>query len=394
MNPIYLDYNATTPVDSRVLDAMLPWFTDRFWNAASAHGAGESARLAVEVARSQTAELIGARRRELVFTSGSTEANNLALKGLAATRPHGRDTVLVSAIEHKAVIDTANWLATQGLRLRVIPVDADGRLDLDALQSQLDGRVLLVSLMFANNETGVVQPVAEAASLAHDAGALLHTDATQAVGKVPVDVTELNVDLLSLSAHKFYGPKGIGGLYVRRGIHLQEQLHGGGHEAGLRSGTLNVPGAVGMGAAANLSASELADEAVRVSELTTQLVHGLSSAIRGVTWLGGAKERLPNTACLRFAGADAEAVMANAPTVMVSSGSACTSRVPEPSHVLTAMGLSREEAYQCIRFSLGRGVTRDQITSSVAIFTSAVNRVRSLTMNNSESILTPEGTLR
>ena len=379
MTSIYLDYNATTPLDDRVLTEMLPWFTSQFWNAASAHAAGEAARGAVEEARRQVATLIGARPREVVFTSGSTEANNLALKGVSAARPVGRDTLLVSSIEHKAVLDTAEWLADQGLNVQLIPVRKDGEVDLEMLEQMMGEHVLLVSVMLANNETGVVQPLERVASLASRHGVLVHTDATQAVGKVPVNVDSLDVDLLSLSAHKFYGPKGIGALYIRRGVQLAAQQHGGGHEGGVRSGTLNVPGIVGLGAAAGLLTEEaLREDALSELMLVDELIAGLVAAIPGASVVGSSN-RLPNTVCVHFPGADAEAVMANMPDVWVSTGSACTARVPEPSHVLMAMGLPRQQAYECIRYSVARSTGLEEIRTAIERSTRAVARVRMLT---------------
>ncbi|NMM25530.1 MAG: cysteine desulfurase [Phycicoccus sp.] len=378
MPNVYLDYNATTPVEPAVMEAMLPWFTDQFWNAASAHGAGVTARGAIETARSQVAELINAGPRELVLTSGSTEANNLAIKGVAGRARGQRDTVLVAATEHKAVLDSADWLAVQGIRVEKIPVGCDGALDVAHLTSLLSDRVLLVSIMLANNETGIIQPLKLVSELAHRFGALVHTDATQAVGKINVDVQDLNVDMLSLSAHKFYGPKGVGALFVRRGIDLEAQLHGGGHESGHRSGTLNVPGVVGMGAAAQLAGESIDRDAASAHALTTKLIEGLRGRLDRVEWIGQGPACLPNTVSLRFVGADAEAVMANAPSVFVSSGSACSSRIPEPSYVLIAMGLSQDEAYECLRFSVGRHTTGDEIAAAVVSIAEAVDRVRGL----------------
>lgn len=393
MTAIYLDYNATTPVDPRVVEAMLPWFTERFWNAASSHGAGETARRAVERARADVAALINAASREIVITSGSTEANNLALKGVVQRAKGGRDTVVVAATEHKAVLDAAQWLVSEGYRVEVISVDRDGLVDLDALVGLMSEQVALVSVMLANNETGVMQPLAEIAEIAHRSGALIHTDAAQAVGKVPVDVVALGVDLLSLSAHKFYGPKGVGALYVRRGVGLGAQLHGGGHEAGLRSGTLNVPGVIGMGAAAELAMTALDDDALHCASLVERLVTGLVSRIDDVEYIGTGAVRLPNTASLRFVGADADAVMANAPAVLVSSGSACSSRVPEPSHVLLAMDMTQDEAYECLRFSVGRNTTTEEIDLAVVAIADAVSRVRRL--NSADDLSrTPEGAIR
>ncbi len=376
---IYLDYNATTPVAPEVLEAMTPWFSGSFWNAASAHGPGMTAAAAVDVARQQVAQSIGARPAEVVFTSGASEANNLALKGVAAKAAPSRRRVLVGSTEHKAVLDTADWLATQGYDVSLIPVGDSGVVDVEMLSSMLDDSVMLVSVMLANNETGVISPVAGLAAAAHDAGALFHTDATQALGRIPVDVAALGVDLASFSAHKLYGPKGTGALFVGRGVEVEAQIHGGGHERGARSGTLNVPGIVGFGAAAHRAATRMSSEAPRQAELVHRLLVGLREQVAGVERIGAATERLPNTANIRIPGADAEAVMANAPQVAVSSGSACTSAIPTPSHVLKAMGLSDDEAYECLRFSVGELTSDDEIDGAVDAIAVAIARVRALT---------------
>jgi cysteine desulfurase len=372
---IYLDFNATTPVASEVLDAMYPWFSQSFWNAASAHTGGRRAHRAVETARQQVAELIAARRSEVVWTSGSTEANNLAIKGAAAMRSPG-DRVLVAPIEHKAVLDAAYALESAGYKVAEVPVDRYGLVDLEALQSMMGHDVAVVSVALANNETGIIQPVEVISKICHEFGALMHTDATQAIGRIPVDVDALNVDLASMSAHKFHGPKGVGCLYVRRGTDLEPLMHGGGHERGMRSGTSNVPGVVGMGRAAELVGSFLNSDADHMGRMRDRLVSALAES--GAHDLIGGQARLPNTANLRFPDVDADAVMANAPHVLVSSGSACTSRVPEPSHVLRAMGLSDQAASECIRFSTGRTTTADEVDVAIREITRAVQRVRSL----------------
>lgn len=376
---IYLDYNATTPVAPEVLSEMLPWMGEQFWNAASSHRGGRSAAAAVEKARAQLAELVHCSPRELVWTSGSTEANNLALRGVAEdAKPGG--AVLVAATEHKAVLDTAHSLERLGLTVREIPVDRQGLVDLVVLEEMLHESTVLVSVMLANNETGVVQPLRDIADLAHQAGVLVHTDATQAVGKIPVAFDELDVDLASMSAHKFYGPKGVGALYVRRGIHVVSQQRGGGHEGGRRSGTLNVPGIVGMGVAATLASRQLSGgEEARHAELVDHLIKRLGAELADIEEIAAGAPRLPNTVNVRFRGADAEAIMVNAPNVLVSSGSACTSNIPEPSHVLQAMGMTQSEAYECLRFSVGRGTTREAIEAAVYDVTNAVGRVREVT---------------
>ncbi|UFN46443.1 cysteine desulfurase family protein [Nocardioides okcheonensis] len=374
---VYLDYNATTPLAPEALDAMLPWMAEKPWNAASAHLGGRMASRAVETARGQVADLIGARDREIVFTSGSTEANNLAIKGSVLSHA-GRRRILIAATEHKAVLETADALAVAGFKAELLPVGRDGLLDLDHYKDALADDVSLVSVMLANNETGVIQPIGEIAELAHRVGALVHTDATQAPGRIEVDVETLSVDLASISGHKFYGPKGVGALYVRRGVDLAPQQVGGGHEGGLRSGTINVPGVVGLGVASALAKDNLVEDADRSRSLIDVFLGHLERAIPGWEVTTGTARRLPNTINLRFAGADGEAVMVNAPSILMSTGSACTSRVPDASHVLQAMGLTQEEAYQCLRFSVGRGTTPHEMSVAAGCVASAVERVRAL----------------
>lgn len=376
---VYLDYNATTPVAPEVLEAMLPWFSERFWNAASSHGPGMTAAEGVDRARQQVAASVGAAPSEVVFTSGASEANNLALKGVMRMAPSSRTRVLVGATEHKAVLDAADWLGTQGLDVETIPVGESGAVDLGTLLPLLDDSVAIVSVMLANNETGVISPIADLAAAAHDVGAVFHTDATQALGRIPVDVRGLGVDLASFSAHKLYGPKGVGALVVGRRTPVEAQVHGGGHERGLRSGTLNVPGIVGFGAAAELAVGDVSAEASRQRDLVERLRSGLGARLDGVELIAAGAARLPNTVNLRFGGADAEAVMANAPGIAVSSGSACTSSIPTPSHVLRAMGMSDDAAYECIRFSAGRPTSLADIDHAVSSVAAAVERVRSLT---------------
>lgn len=373
--PIYLDYNATTPVSPTVLEQMLPWMTRQPWNASSTHVGGRAAHAAVETAREQVASMIGTKPREIVWTSGATESNNLALKGTMQLASPGT-RLLVSTTEHKAVLDPADALKRYGYTVETIPVERDGIVDLAALEDRLAPDVGLVSVMLANNETGVVQPIKQIAGLVHEHGAVLHTDATQAPGKIPVDFHDLGVDLASLSAHKFYGPKGVGALFVRRGIEVEPLLHGGGHEAGLRSGTSNVPGIVGMGAAAEEIGPQLAGLVQQYESLTTQLVDEVTK-IGETEIIGRDAPRLPNTVSIRIRGADADAVMVNCPTVMMSSGSACTARVPDASHVLQAMGLTRDEAYECIRLSVGRSTTSGDIDVAATSIRSAISRVRS-----------------
>ena len=376
---IYLDFNATTPLDPNVFAAMTPWMTERFWNASSNHAGGRAALDAVESAREQLAQLVGCRRGELVWTSGATEANNLAIKGGVEMCSPDRRRVVTVATEHKAVLDPIAWLGQQGLPTSVLPVDKDGRLSLDRLRDELElDDVAVVSVMAANNETGVLTDLSAIVDMAHHYGALVHSDETQLLGKLPVDVSASGVDLASFSAHKVYGPKGVGALFASRRIHLAPLLHGGGHERGLRSGTLNVPGIVGFGAAAGVATTYLRDgESDRQRRLSDELLTSLRETVDRVV-LTSASPRLPNTVNLRIEGADAEGVMANAPGVAVSSGSACTALMPEPSHVLLAMGYSDTAARECLRFSLGRSTTERDIRGAATQIGAAVVRVRML----------------
>lgn len=377
-NHVYLDYNATTPVAPEVVDVMIPWFTERFWNAASAHSMGAMANDAVETARQQVADLIGAHPNEIVFTSGSTESINLALKGALSASPD-RTGIVTVATEHKAVLDTAAWLAEQGASTCVLPVTASGEIDPELFAGSVDEHTAVVSVMAANNETGVIADLVGPVDAARRCGALFHTDATQAVGRINFDVEHSDVDLASISAHKIYGPKGVGALYVRRSVRIDATVHGGGHEHNMRSGTLNVAGIVGFGSAAELAAKQRDDDAERSNQLIAQLVAGLIAQLSDVEVISESAPRLPNTVNVRFTGADAEAVMVNAPTVAMSSGSACTSMVPHPSHVLTAMGMSADAASECLRFSTGRPTTSEDITEAITAIVSAVTRVRELT---------------
>lgn len=375
---IYLDYNATTPVDPAVLDEMLPWFSERFWNAASVHPPGRLAADAVELARERFAACVGARPTEVVFTSGATEADNLGLKGAVEAAPRGRTRVVVAATEHKAVLDTAAWLSERGSPLTVLPVARNGLVEPHALAEALDESVAVVSVMLANNETGVIAPVQQLAEMTHECGAVFHTDATQALGRVPIDLESVGADLASFSGHKVYGPKGVGVLYIARGTPLLPTIHGGGHERGLRSGTMNVPSVVGLGVAAELAVKMLAAEVERESALATQLVATLRSRLAGIEWIAEDSPRLPNTINMRFIGADADAVIANTPDVAVSSGSACTSMVPSPSHVLLAMGLGADAADECLRISIGRPTSRGDVDIAAQRLADAVDRIRSL----------------
>ena len=371
---IYLDYNATTPVHVRVLEEMLPWFTGQFWNAASSHHLGSKARNAVETGREQVAELIGCQKTEIIFTSGSTESINLAIKG-AAKASLNRTGFITSVAEHKAVLDVAAWLEEQGKKVTLLSVDSHGEIDTNLFLSNLSSDTALVSLMAANNETGVITQLETFIEETKKVNSLFHTDATQAVGRLPFNVETLGVDLASLSGHKIYGPKGVGALYIRRGTPIEPMSHGGGHERGLRSGTLNVPGIVGLGAAAQLCGELREKRNKKTKELIDRLVKGLRQELLDIQVLAEETARLPNTVNIRFVGADADAVTVNTPTIAVSSGSACTSMIPTPSHVLLAMGLTQNEAEECLRFSIGDHTTKKEIDITIKGLVSAVKRI-------------------
>jgi cysteine desulfurase len=380
--PIYMDNHATTRTDPRVVEAMLPYFSEHYGNAASrSHAFGWEAEAAVDRARGRVAALIGAEPREVIFTSGATESNNLAIKGAAHLyRPQGDHLVTVQT-EHRAVLDPFRRLEHEGFRVTFLPVDRFGRVSLDQVAEALTARTILVSVMLANNEVGTLQPVAEIGRRCKERGVLLHTDATQAVGKVPVDVGALQADLLSLSAHKLYGPKGVGALYVRRRsphVRLEPILDGGGHERGLRSGTLPVPNVVGLGQACELARQELAAEAERCRELRERLHRGIVAALPDVSLNGHPEARLPNNLNLSFAHVRGEALLMALKNVAVSSGSACTSASVEPSYVLRAMGVPDELAHSSIRFGLGRFNTAEEVDYVIEEVTRVVRHLRSL----------------
>lgn len=382
---IYLDYNATTPVDQQVLDVMLPYFSERYGNASSVqHGMGQEAELAVERARQQVATVLGADPREIVFTSGATESNNLGLQGVAKARIYSsRKTIITVNTEHKAVLDLCDNLGKRGYSVTYLDVDSDGMLDLAQLEAQLeahlDKQTLLVSIMAANNETGVLHPIEEIGQLCRSYGVLFHTDATQAVGRIPVDVQRCAIDLLSLSAHKLYGPKGVGALYVRRKgprTRCEPLFHGGGHERGFRSGTLNVPGIVGLGEAIELANATMPKEQPRLATLRDSLEHKLQGACSRadiqLTVNGHATHRLSNTTNLTFANLNADQLMAKIPELAVSSSAACTSASRLPSYVLSAMGRSDSAVRGSLRFSLGRFTTEAHINAAATMLESAL----------------------
>ncbi len=380
--PVYLDYHATTPVDPRVLEAMLPYFSQDFGNAASkSHVFGWKAEEAVEAARADVAALIGASPKEIVWTSGATESDNLAVKGVAQFYGETKGKHLVTAkTEHKAVLDSMHALERQGFEVTFLDVERDGRLDPRRLEAALRKDTILVSVMHANNETGVVHPIAEIGRITRAAGVLFHCDAVQSIGKIPFDVERMNVDLASISAHKMYGPKGVGALYVRRKprVRLVAQMDGGGHERGFRSGTLNVPGIVGFGRAAALALAERDAEATRVLALRERLRQGLLAGLDLLTVNGSVEHRLPGNLNVSFAYVEGEALMMAIKDVAVSSGSACTSASLEPSYVLRAMGVSDDLAHSSIRFGLGRFTTAEEIDWVVKLVVEKVKKLREM----------------
>jgi cysteine desulfurase len=360
---VYLDHHATTPVDPRVLEAMLPYFGPKFGNAASrTHRFGWEAEAAVEQARRQVAALIGAQPEEIIFTSGATESNNLAIKGAAEASRAKRNHLITVATEHLAVLDPVRHMERQHNAVTNLPIRPDGILEIDHLAKAIGEDTILVSVMFANNEIGTLQPVGEIGAMCRERGILFHSDAAQALGRAPIQVNDQKIDLMSLSAHKIYGPKGIGALYVRRAIRsrILAQIDGGGHESGLRSGTLNVPAIAGFGAACQIANQEMEEEQDRVrrlrDRLQTRLLAGLEGAVNGST-----ENRLPNNLNMSFAGVEAAAILMKLPDVALSTGSACSSATPAPSHVLRAIGLSGEAARSSIRFGLGRFNTEEEI---------------------------------
>jgi cysteine desulfurase len=379
---IYMDYHATTPVDPEVVRAMVPYFTEKFGNAASRqYRLGWEAKSAVDEARGKVAALIGADAKEIVWTSGATEANNLALKGLAETARPSRDHFVTVVTEHKSVLDTCRRLEQGGSRVTLIGVEQNGSIDLDRLGAAVTERTAAVSVMAANNEIGTLAPLAAIAAIAHEKGALLHTDAVQAVGKVPFDVNAAGVDLASLTAHKLYGPKGVGALYVRRKnprVTIAALFDGGGHERGMRSGTLNVPGIVGFGAAAALARERMDDEGARLSGLRARLLRALQQGIGDLIVNGSLDWRLPGNLNVSFPGVDGEELLVSlCDDVAISSGAACTAA--EPSHVLKALGRSTDLALASLRFGLGRWTTEDEVDSVSALVVETVARLRART---------------
>ncbi|MCK6586591.1 MAG: IscS subfamily cysteine desulfurase, partial [Polyangiaceae bacterium] len=378
--PIYMDYHATTPVDPRVMEAMLPFFNQKFGNAASrSHSFGWTAEEAVTHARERVAALIGAQNpKEIVFTSGATESDNLALKGVAEFYKEKGNHIITTVIEHKAVLDTCKRLEKQGYEVTYLPVTTEGLVDPDDVRKAITDKTILVSVMLANNEVGTVQPIAEIGKITRSKGILLHSDAVQGLGKVPFNVEEMNVDLASITAHKMYGPKGIGALYIRRSkprVRITAQMDGGGHEFGMRSGTLNVPGIVGLGKAAEIMKSEGVEESKRIFGLRERLRQRLWKELDAIQLNGSLEKRLPGNLNVSFNFVEGEAMMMAIKDVAVSSGSACTSASLEPSYVLHAMGIGDDLAHSSIRFGIGRFNTEEEIDFVADLVVSKVNKL-------------------
>ncbi len=380
--PIFMDYHSTTPVDPRVLEEMLPYFTEDFGNAASRnHAFGWRAEEAVERSRERIASLINADPKEIIFTSGATESNNLALKGVAEMYAEKGDHIITCVTEHKAVLDTGKRLEKLGKRVTYLPVDKYGQIDLDELRKEITDKTILISIMYANNEVGTLQKIGEIGKIAKEKGVLFHSDAVQAIGKVPVDVQAMNVDLMSLTAHKIYGPKGIGALYVRKKgprVRLVAQMDGGGHERGMRSGTLNVPGMVGFGKAVEIAKEIMPEESKKLAGFRDKLHHGITNALEDVFLNGHPTERLPNNLNVSFAYVEGESLLMGMDDIAVSSGSACTSATLEPSYVLKALGVGEDLAHTSIRFGLGRFNTEEEVQYVLNKVVDNVNRLREM----------------
>ena len=380
--PIYLDNHSTTPCDPRVVEVMLPYFTEKFGNSASRnHSFGWEVEEGVEHARKQIAHLIGADAKEIIFTSGATESDNLALQGIVAMYREKGDHIITSATEHRAVIDTAKYLEKKGVNVTFLPVDKEGRVSPDDVRNAITEKTILISIMMANNEIGTINPIAEIGKIAKEKGIIFHCDATQGVGKIPVNVQEMGIDLMSFTSHKIYGPKGVGALYVRRKaprVRLEPMLYGGGHERGMRSGTLPVPLIVGFGKAAELCEQEMATEAVRMAKMRDRLQEGIMGAMDEVYLNGHPTERLPGNLNISFAYVEGEALLMGVKEIALSSGSACTSATLEPSYVLRALGVGSDLAHSSIRFGIGRFNTDEEIEYTIERMLKAVTHLREM----------------
>ena len=380
MKRVYLDYAATTPVDPDVVKAMLPYFTEVYGNPSSIYSLGQEAKQGIEKARLQVAGLIGARPEEVVFTSGGTEADNTALKGVAYANEGKGDHIVTTAIEHHAVLESAKFLEERGCRVTYLPVDKDGLVDPDSVRKAITPKTILVSVMHANNEVGTIEPIAEIGKIAREAGVYFHTDAVQTVGHVPVDVNKMGVDLLSTSAHKLYGPKGVGALYIRRGTRIASFLHGGQQEQGRRATTENVPGVVGFGRAAELARAEMDSEALRITALRDRLITGLFEHIDHIRLNGHPTNRLPNNVntAVEFVEGESMCLNLDLEGICSSTGSACSSASAEPSHVLVALGVPLQMAHGSLRFSTGKWTTGEDIDRVLEVLPRAVKKLRAM----------------
>ena len=380
MKRIYLDYAATTPIHSEVVKAMLPYFTEAFGNPSSIHSYGQEAKGSIEEARVKVADLIGARSEELVFTSGGTEADNFAIKGIAFANESKGNHIITSSIEHHAVIETCQFLERRGFRITYLSVDGDGLVDPDDVRKAITDKTTLISVMHASNEMGTIEPIAEIGKVATEAGIYFHTDAVQTVGHIPVNVNELGVDLLSMSAHKLYGPKGVGALYIRKGTKLTPFMHGGEQERRRRASTENVPGIVGFGKAAELAQHETGEEVKRLTYLRDQLIKGLLEQIDHTRLNGHPLKRLPNNVNVSVDFVEGESMLLNLDLegICASTGSACSSSSLEPSHVLLALGLSHEQAHGSLRFSLGKWTTEEEIERVLDVLPRVVAKLRAM----------------
>lgn len=380
MKKIYLDYAATTPVDPRILRAMMPFFSKKFGNTMSLHSYGTEASVALEKSRKIIADCIAADPDEIYFTSSATESNNVALKGTAFAHKGKKNHIIISTIEHDCILESARWLENQGFTVTRVPVDKNGCISLPALRKAIRKDTMLVSIMHANNEVGTIQDIGGIGKICKSAGVYFHTDASQSFGRVPIDVVKMNIDLLTASSHKIYGPKGAAVLYVKKGVHIEPLLHGGGHEGGLRSSTSNVPAIVGMAKAIEILILEGQEEEKRIRQFRDRLIHGIMTRIKGVRLNGHPRVRLTNNVNVSILGIEGESMVLELSYhgIAVSTGSACSSKTLEPSHVLLAIGLSHKEAHGSLRISLGRFTTKDDIERTIAILIKVVKKLRSI----------------
>jgi len=377
---VYMDHAATTPVDPEVVEAMVPYFTEIYGNASSLHSFGREAHNAMEEARSRVARLINAHPEEIIFTAGGTESDNIAIKGAAYANRSKGDHIITSTIEHPAVLETCRSLEKQGFKVSYIPVDKNGLIELESLRKAVTERTTLITIMHANNEIGTIEPMEEIAEIAGSKDVIFHSDAVQSAGKIPIDVKEIGIDLLSISAHKIYGPKGIGALYVKKGTHLEPIIHGGGHERGLRSSTENIPGIVGLGKAAELAKTRMSKDTADLTNLRDQLIEATLSDIEESYLNGHPTKRLPNNAHFRFTGIEGEALILNLDEkgIAASTGSACSSKKLLPSHVLMAIGLNEVQAHGSLRLTLGRENTKEDIEYVHQVLPETVKKLRAM----------------